>query len=58
MGVIKIINNSTLTDLAAGYRALSFMAGDKETSTQDQDGNVIVKIDRAGENTYKVRDIN
>lgn len=57
MGRITIINFSTLTDLAAGYRALSFMAGDLETSTQDQDGNVIVKIEKGGKSTYKVFDI-
>lgn len=57
MGRITIINFSTLTDLEAGYRALSFMAGDLETSTQDQDGNVIVKIEKGGKSTYKVFDI-
>lgn len=57
MGVIQIINLSTLTDHAALYRVGSYIAGDLEFSVKDQEGNVIVQIEKAGENKYRVKDV-
>lgn len=58
MGTIKIINNSTLTDVAAVMRVGSLLSGDKDTATRDQDGDAIVCIKKKGSDTYFVTDAN
>ncbi len=58
MGTIKIINNSTLTDYAAVMRVGRLLAGDEYYAIRDENGVIIVKINKQRGNSYIVSDVN
>lgn len=57
MGVIKIINNSTLADYAAIMRVGRLLAGDEYYAIHDEHGKVAVCIKKTKKNTYLITDV-
>jgi uncharacterized protein YdeI (BOF family) len=58
VSAIMIINNSTLTDYAAVMRTGRLMAGDEYYAVRDENGQIIVKINKQSSNSYIVSDAN
>ena len=56
MGTIKIINNSTFTDVSVIFRVGYLLSGDEDTATRDHNGKAIVCIKKKGNSTYLVTD--